>query len=116
MTVQIDLRGRRLLVVGGSAGIGRAAALSAAAAGAEIAVVGRSPEKIAGVIATAPRVRSLLVHHRDDAPPRRRCAGVGGLVELARRRLGEHAARLHVRRRLTGGAAPSMYRHTLSVL
>jgi NAD(P)-dependent dehydrogenase (short-subunit alcohol dehydrogenase family) len=48
MTVQIDLRGRRLLVVGGSAGIGRAAALSAAAAGAEIAVVGRSPEKIAG--------------------------------------------------------------------
>jgi NAD(P)-dependent dehydrogenase (short-subunit alcohol dehydrogenase family) len=48
MTVQIDLRGRRLLVVGGSAGIGRAAALSAAAAGPEIAVVGRSPEKIAG--------------------------------------------------------------------
>ncbi|HEY3669604.1 MAG TPA: SDR family oxidoreductase [Acidimicrobiia bacterium] len=53
MTVDVSLTGRRVLVVGGSGGIGRASALSAAAAGAEITVVGRSPEKLAEVIATA---------------------------------------------------------------
>ena len=51
--IEIDLTGRRVLVVGGSAGIGRSAALSAAGAGAAITVVGRSPEKLAEVVGTA---------------------------------------------------------------
>jgi NAD(P)-dependent dehydrogenase (short-subunit alcohol dehydrogenase family) len=53
VSVDIDLAGRRVLVVGGSAGIGRATALSAAAAGAVITVVGRSAEKLAEVVTTA---------------------------------------------------------------
>ena len=53
MSVDIDLAGKRVLVVGGSAGIGRSTALAAAAAGAAITVVGRSPEKLAEVVATA---------------------------------------------------------------
>ena len=53
MSVDIDLTGKRILVVGGSAGIGRGTALAAASAGANITVVGRSPEKLAEVVATA---------------------------------------------------------------
>ena len=51
--IGIDLTGRRVLVVGGSAGIGRSTALAAAGAGAVIAVVGRSAEKLAEVVTTA---------------------------------------------------------------
>ena len=53
MSVDIDLAGKRVLVVGGSAGIGRSTALAAAAAGAAITVVGRSAEKLAEVVGTA---------------------------------------------------------------
>ena len=51
--VDIDLSGKRILVVGGSAGIGRGAALAAAEAGAGITVVGRSAEKLAEVVTSA---------------------------------------------------------------
>jgi NAD(P)-dependent dehydrogenase (short-subunit alcohol dehydrogenase family) len=53
VSLDIDLTGKRVLVVGGSAGIGRSAALAAAAAGASITVVGRSAEKLAEVVTTA---------------------------------------------------------------
>ena len=53
MSVDIDLSGKRILVVGGSAGIGRSTAIAAAGAGAAITVVGRSKEKLAEVVATA---------------------------------------------------------------
>jgi NAD(P)-dependent dehydrogenase (short-subunit alcohol dehydrogenase family) len=53
VTVSIDLAGKRVLVVGGSAGIGRGTALAAAEAGAAITVVGRSEEKLKEVVTTA---------------------------------------------------------------
>jgi NAD(P)-dependent dehydrogenase (short-subunit alcohol dehydrogenase family) len=53
MSIEIDLRGKRLLVVGGSAGIGRSTALAAAQAGAAIAVVGRDTGKLEEVVTTA---------------------------------------------------------------
>jgi len=53
VSVAIDLTGKRVLVVGGSAGIGRGTALAAAHAGAAITVVGRNPDKLKEVVATA---------------------------------------------------------------
>jgi len=50
---QIDFADRRLLVVGGSSGIGRSIALAAAAQGARIAVVGRRTELLDEVVAKA---------------------------------------------------------------
>ena len=44
-----DLRGRTVIVTGASAGIGAAAARQFAARGATVAVVGRSPEKVAAI-------------------------------------------------------------------
>jgi NAD(P)-dependent dehydrogenase (short-subunit alcohol dehydrogenase family) len=50
VSVTIDLSGKRVLVVGGSAGIGRSLAISAAGAGAAVAIVGRNEEKLAEVV------------------------------------------------------------------
>ena len=72
MSVTIDLAGRRLLVVGGSAGIGRSTALAAAAAGAAIAVVGRNEERLAEVAATAGGATTIAADVRDPE----RCAGL----------------------------------------
>jgi NAD(P)-dependent dehydrogenase (short-subunit alcohol dehydrogenase family) len=75
MSVTIDLSGKRMLVVGGSAGIGRSLAITAAAEGAAVAVVGRSEEKLAEVVA-AGGVTAISADIRDPE----RCAG---LVEEA---------------------------------
>ena len=48
-----DLTGRRVLVVGASAGIGRAAATRAVAAGAEVVLVARRADALAGAAAEA---------------------------------------------------------------
>ncbi len=75
MSVTIDLSGTRVLVVGGSAGIGRSLAIAAADEGAAVAVVGRSEEKLAEVVA-AGGVTAIRADIRDPE----RCAG---LVEEA---------------------------------
>lgn len=59
------MKGRTVLVTGGTAGIGRQAAQELAAAGARVVIVGRNPEKTARVEAelreaTGGEVRSLL--------------------------------------------------------
>jgi NAD(P)-dependent dehydrogenase (short-subunit alcohol dehydrogenase family) len=71
-----------VLVVGGSAGIGRSTALAAARAGAQIAVVGRSEEKLAEVVATAGGGVGIAADIRDP----QRCAD---LVATAVEALGE---------------------------
>lgn len=50
---QIDFAGRRVLVVGGSSGIGRSVALTTAAQGARVAVVGRRADLVREVAAKA---------------------------------------------------------------
>jgi NAD(P)-dependent dehydrogenase (short-subunit alcohol dehydrogenase family) len=65
VSVAIDLSGKRVLVVGGSAGIGRSTALAAARAGAAFAVVGRSEEKLAEVVATAGSGTGIAADVRD---------------------------------------------------
>jgi NAD(P)-dependent dehydrogenase (short-subunit alcohol dehydrogenase family) len=72
VSVAIDLSGRRVLVVGGSAGIGRSTALAAAQAGAAITVVGRSEAKLAEVVATAGCGTAIAADIRDPE----RCASL----------------------------------------
>ena len=45
----------RVLVIGGSSGIGEAAALQAAQAGARVTIASRSPERLTGALARLPR-------------------------------------------------------------
>jgi NAD(P)-dependent dehydrogenase (short-subunit alcohol dehydrogenase family) len=72
MSVEIDLAGQRLLVVGGSSGIGRSTALAAAAAGADITVVGRSEDKLKEVVTTAGKGTGIAADVRDPE----RCSGI----------------------------------------
>jgi NAD(P)-dependent dehydrogenase (short-subunit alcohol dehydrogenase family) len=72
VSVTIDLSGRRVLVVGGSAGIGRSLALAAAQEGAAVAVVGRSEEKLAEVVADHEGITAIAADIRDPG----RCAGL----------------------------------------
>jgi NAD(P)-dependent dehydrogenase (short-subunit alcohol dehydrogenase family) len=76
MSVTIDLSGKRVLVVGGSAGIGRSLAIAAAHEGAAVAIVGRSEEKLAEVAGAHERITAISADIRDPE----RCAG---LVEEA---------------------------------
>jgi NAD(P)-dependent dehydrogenase (short-subunit alcohol dehydrogenase family) len=72
VSVSIDLAGKRLLVVGGSSGLGRSTALAAAEAGAAITVVGRSEEKLKEVVTTAGKGTGIAADVRDPE----RCSGV----------------------------------------
>ena len=49
------LTDQRVLVIGGSSGIGEATALQAAQAGARVTIASRSPERLAGALARLPR-------------------------------------------------------------
>ncbi|MBL7487696.1 SDR family oxidoreductase [Frankia sp. AgB1.9] len=53
MGVAIDLKGRRVLIVGASSGVGRSTALAIAAHGGQIAVVGRRAAQLDEVVAAA---------------------------------------------------------------
>ncbi len=74
MSVDIDLAGQRLLVVGGSSGIGRSTAIAAANAGADITVVGRSEDKLKEVVTTAGKGTGIAADVRDPE----RCSGIVG--------------------------------------
>ena len=62
-----SLAGRTVFVLGGSSGIGRGFALSAAAAGANIAVVGRRGHLLDKVVATAGCGTAVVADLRDPA-------------------------------------------------
>ncbi|CUU54768.1 NADP-dependent 3-hydroxy acid dehydrogenase YdfG [Parafrankia irregularis] len=83
MSVNADLSGRRVLVVGASSGIGRAIALSAAAAGARIAVVGRRENLLDDLVKEAGGGIPIVADVSDDASAKRAVAeavaGMGGV-------------------------------------
>jgi NAD(P)-dependent dehydrogenase (short-subunit alcohol dehydrogenase family) len=65
VSISIDLLGKRILVVGGSAGIGRGIALAAGKAGAAIAVVGRRAERLHDVVKTVGSGTAIAADIRD---------------------------------------------------
>jgi NAD(P)-dependent dehydrogenase (short-subunit alcohol dehydrogenase family) len=81
MTVSVDLAGRRVLVVGASAGIGRGIALAAAKAGARIAIVGRRLAQLEDVLSEVPDGVAIRADVSDEDESRQ-------AVETAVARLG----------------------------
>jgi NAD(P)-dependent dehydrogenase (short-subunit alcohol dehydrogenase family) len=65
VSISIDLTGKRILVVGGSAGIGRGIALAAGKAGAALAIVGRRAERLRDVVKTIGSGTAIAVDIRD---------------------------------------------------
>jgi NAD(P)-dependent dehydrogenase (short-subunit alcohol dehydrogenase family) len=65
VSISIDLTGKRILVVGGSAGIGRGIALAVGKAGAGIAVVGRRAERLHEVVTTVGSGTAIATDIRD---------------------------------------------------
>ena len=72
---------RRVLVSGGTSGIGLACAERLVASGQSVFVLGSHPEKLTGVLASQPALRGAVCDVSDEA-------AVLAAVELARRELG----------------------------
>jgi len=67
VSISIDLEARRILVVGGSAGIGRGIALAAGRAGAALALVGRRADRLRDVVKTIGSGTAIVADVRDAA-------------------------------------------------
>jgi len=94
-----DLTGRRALVTGASRGIGLSLAQGLAAAGAEVVLNGRDPDRLSAAAATIPGARTLPFDVTDHAAARRAVDGfeaeVGALDILVNNAGMQHRAPLH---------------------
>lgn len=83
MTMSFDMRGKRVLVVGGGSGIGRATALMALEAGAEVWVFDRATDALAGEMASfGDSFRATRVELTDPDATREATAAVLAAWEL----------------------------------
>lgn len=97
MATAVDLSGRHALVLGASSGIGRAAALALASAGADVTVASRSAEKLQAVLpaltqAGAPHARHVVCDMDD-------LVAFGAALALVR----EQGGPIHIAVHNTGG-------------
>jgi NAD(P)-dependent dehydrogenase (short-subunit alcohol dehydrogenase family) len=79
------LRGKRVVVIGGSSGIGLGVAVSALKSGADLVIVGRSPEKLQAAeqaLAADGRVRTLAADMTQEAEIARLFDTVGAFDHL----------------------------------
>jgi NAD(P)-dependent dehydrogenase (short-subunit alcohol dehydrogenase family) len=82
----VDLRGRTVVLIGGSSGIGLATATAAAAAGARVVIAGRDAPRVDAAAASIPGVIGVEADVLDDAALERVFAVAGQvdhLVQLA---------------------------------
>jgi NAD(P)-dependent dehydrogenase (short-subunit alcohol dehydrogenase family) len=83
VSINADLAGKRILVVGASSGIGRAVALAAASAGAAVAVVGRRGNLLDEVVKEAGGGVAIVADVTDEGSAERAVAealsGLGGI-------------------------------------
>jgi len=84
-TLEGRVRGRVVVVTGGSAGIGKATALKLARAGATVVIVARDPEKLEATRAEAAAQGLELVPHSADVADAEQC---GALVAMLTERFG----------------------------
>ena len=82
--LQQAVRGKRVLITGGSSGIGRATALKLAAAGARVLLVARDPQKLQAVRAAVEQQNAVASVYPCDITDERSCA------QLMARVLDEH--------------------------
>lgn len=82
--LQQAVRGKRVLITGGSSGIGRATALKLAAAGARVLIVARDPQKLAAVRAAIEEQGATASVYPCDITDEESCA------RLIARMLAEH--------------------------
>lgn len=72
-----NLDGQLILVVGGTSGIGRATAEAAQAAGARVAIAGRSAERLADAAAAIGSAETIVVDVTDEAAVRASLSSAG---------------------------------------
>jgi 3-oxoacyl-[acyl-carrier protein] reductase len=96
--MDLNLSGKRAVVCGGSAGIGRACAVELAALGASVVVAARSAEKLAAVVAALPRVAPGQTHAAWAVDLSDAAAASAGLARLV-----EGSGPVHILVNNTGG-------------
>jgi 3-oxoacyl-[acyl-carrier protein] reductase len=96
--MNVSLVGKRALVCGSTAGIGKAAAIELAALGAEVMLLARNPEKLRSTLDELPRVGGVK-HHWIAADFSR----VAGVEAAARELAGSAATPIHILVNNTGG-------------
>jgi len=77
-SLQQAVRGKRVLITGGSSGIGRATALQLAAAGARVLIVARDPQKLEAVRATIEQQGAVATVYPCDITDEESCARLIG--------------------------------------
>jgi NAD(P)-dependent dehydrogenase (short-subunit alcohol dehydrogenase family) len=79
----MSLNGTRVLVVGGSSGIGLAIARGASEAGAQVVIASSSPERVDAAVAQVPGAQGAALNVRDEGSITAALAGVGPFDHLA---------------------------------
>jgi NAD(P)-dependent dehydrogenase (short-subunit alcohol dehydrogenase family) len=77
--IMISLKDKVVIVTGGSSGIGRAAALKFASAGARVLITGRRPANLEDVVKSHPNIEGLLA---DTAQPKDASRTISKVIEL----------------------------------
>ncbi len=81
--VSFDFDGRRVLITGGTSGIGEATAIAFARAGARVVIVGRSRERAQNIVAAAQELPGSLAFVEADLGTREQCElAVTGAVSV----------------------------------
>jgi NAD(P)-dependent dehydrogenase (short-subunit alcohol dehydrogenase family) len=78
----MDLQGKRVLVVGGSSGVGFAVARQAAEAGAQVVVATSNAQRVAAAVERLPGAEGVVVDVRDERDVVRAAEAAGALDHL----------------------------------
>jgi NAD(P)-dependent dehydrogenase (short-subunit alcohol dehydrogenase family) len=98
----IDLSAAKILVLGGSSGIGLAVARSAASLGAQLILLGRSADKLAAAAASMPGATTISVDMRDEQAVAAAIISIGEVDHVVLTAVADELERKAPLARLTG--------------